>query len=813
MRAHRRFTVRATLPADLAPLRELATNLRWTWHPPTRALFAAADLPLWERVGHHPARLLSALSEERLAELGADQDFVARMAAVHADLTEYLAQAVADSPTVAYFSPEFGITEWLPLYSGGLGILAGDHLKAASDLGVPLIGVGLLYRSGYFAQSFTGDGWQQESYPRLIPEDAALTPLPDADIRIDLPGGVGLLARIWVAQVGRVPLLLLDSDHEGNAPADRAITDRLYGGDTVIRLRQELLLGVGGVRAVRAYCAATGAPEPTVYHTNEGHAGFLGLERIRELSAAGLDFAESLTAVRAGTGFTTHTPVPAGIDRFERDLVADHLSAAVPSVPVEPCLELGTETEPGMFNMAHMGLRLAQRCNGVSEPHGSLSRSMFAPLWPELAPDDVPICHVTNGVHAGTWAPDPPDPDLANDALLSARRELRARLVEQARRRMRAALPASGSAVELAWVDDCLDPDVLTIGFARRVPTYKRLTLMLADRDRLRRLLLDPERPVQLVVAGKAHPADDDGKKLIQELTWFSRDPALRRRIVFLPDYDMALARYLVAGCDVWLNTPLRPLEACGTSGMKSALNGGLNLSIGDGWWAECYDPSFGWAIPSADGGAGEHGRDEFEASALYDLLESKVVPLFYGDPAGWLSMVRAVLRKLRPAVLADRMVTDYVGSLYRPAADAGRRLAKDDYARARQLAGWLSRVRAAWPDVRLRSLQILTESSAIVRGSDIMLRADVELGMLSPADVDVQAFAGPVDGNALIEPRCTSMACADGRGRYEVAIPLRRGGAFGYTVRVLPRHDLLGSTELGLVRHVESDRATEEMA
>lgn len=646
MRAHRLITVPLHLPAGVAPLRELATNLRWTWHPPTRDLFADAAPELWSRAGENPARLLRALSPERLARLVGDEEFLARARELGAELTAYLDRPLSSAPAVAYFSPEFGISASLPLYSGGLGILAGDHLKAAGDLGVPVIGVGLLYRSGYFVQSFD-DGWQRERYPRFEPEEVGLSPLSDADVHLALPGHGDLFARVWVARVGRVPLLLLDSDDERNAPADRALTDRLYGGDTLTRLRQELLLGIGGVRAVRAYCELTGTDEPEVYHTNEGHAGFLGLERVRALmDEAELGFPEALEVVRAGTVFTTHTPVPAGIDRFDSGAVADHLAAAIPGVPVAACLELGEEAGPGVFNMAHMGLRLARWRNGVSEPHGALSRSMFAPLWPGLPVDEVPIGHVTNGVHAATWAPAAPAPGLDDDALWAARRDLRARLVERARRRLRAARTAAGSrsGTETAWVDDCLDPEVLTIGFARRVPTYKRLTLMLTDRDRLRRLLLDPDRPVQLIVAGKAHPADDDGKKLIQELIWFAGDPALRRRVVFLPDYDMSVGAELVAGCDVWLNNPLRPQEACGTSGMKAALNGGLNLSIGDGWWEECYDPAFGWAIPSAGGGP---GRDEAEANALYDLLETKVVPLFYDDRPGWLRMVRAVLRDL----------------------------------------------------------------------------------------------------------------------------------------------------------------------
>jgi glycogen phosphorylase len=452
-----------------------------------------------------------------------------------------------------------------------------------------------------------------------------------------------------------------------------------------------------------------------------------------------------------------------------------------------------------VFNMAHMGLRLAQHCNGVSELHGSLSRSMFAPLWPELPPEQIPIGHVTNGVHEATWAPEPPDPELDDDALWSSRRELRAHLVERARHRLRTAY--SGSATQTAWLDDCLDPDVLTIGFARRVPTYKRLTLMLSDPDRLRRLLLDPDRPVQLIVAGKAHPADEPGKKLIQELLWFTSDPALRRRIVFLPDYDMSLGADMVAGCDVWLNNPLRPLEACGTSGMKSALNGGLNLSIGDGWWEECYDPAYGWAIPSGHHGMDGPGRDAYEAAVLYDLLETKVVPAFYDDRPQWLRMVRAVLRDLRPRLLADRMVTDYLSSRYQPAADAAQRLAAQGYAPARRLAAWTDKVRRAWPDVRVERLEALTMGHPGNSNGVLLLQAEVELGQLSPHDVEVQAFHGPVDADELVSPTLTPMVREGEDNRYTATLTPPHGGAFGYTARIVPRHELLGSAALGLVR------------
>ncbi|MFG2771406.1 alpha-glucan family phosphorylase [Streptomyces sp. NPDC048350] len=846
MKAIRRFTVRPVLPDTLRPLTDLARNLRWSWHDPTRELFGSIDPDHAGRAGDRraddldPVQLLGSVSAARLAALAGDEDFQARLRAAAEDLDHYLhaprwyqeeRERRDDLPAcIAYFSPEFGVAAALPQYSGGLGILAGDHLKAASDLGVPLVGVGLLYRHGYFRQSLSREGWQQEQYPVLDPGELPVTLLRESDgsparVTLALPGGRSLHAHIWTAQVGRVPLLMLDSDVEGNAPPEREVTDRLYGGGSEHRLLQEMLLGIGGVRAVRTYCRLTGTPAPEVFHSNEGHAGFLGLERIRELAERGLDFDAALETVRAGTVFTTHTPVPAGIDRFERSLVARHLGedGELSGVDVGRILALGDETplggEPGLFNMAAMGLRLAQRANGVSTLHGSVSRGMFAGLWPGFDPEEVPIGSITNGVHAPTWTA----PEVGRRAegaddreLWELRRTLREQLVTEVRERVRRSWRQRGAgAAELGWTDTVLDPDVLTIGFARRVPSYKRLTLMLRDPDRLRALLLHPERPVQLVVAGKAHPADHGGKRLVQELVRFADDPRVRHRIVFLPDYGMAMARRLYPGCDVWLNNPLRPLEACGTSGMKAALNGCLNLSVLDGWWDEWYESDFGWAIPTADGASAtdEERRDDLEAAALYELIERRVAPRFYdrgadGVPVRWTEMVRRTLRDLGPKVLADRMVREYVERLYAPAARAHRALAPG--APARELAGWKSRVRGAWPKIAVDHIEVgeIGEDLADAElGATTAVRVRVALGELLPDDVEVQALAGRVTpDDALVDARVCVLKPAggpdlEGRLPYEGSLVLDRTGSFGCTVRVLPAHRLLASTaELGLV-------------
>jgi len=851
VRAIRRFTVRTVLPGTIGALGQLALNLRSSWHVPTQDLFASIDPARWEAVGHDPVRLLGDLPPEKLDALSGDRDFVAQVRTAARELHDYLHEPrwyqQLEKPTpqaIAYFSAEYGITDVLPQYSGGLGILAGDHLKSASDLGVPIVGVGLLYKSGYFKQALSRDGWQTETYPVSDPDGLPLTLLREEDgtpceIAVQLPGGRTLRAHVHKADVGRVPLLLLDSDVPSNDEVARGITDRLYGGGGEHRLQQEMLLGIGGVRALRLWSRLSGAPDPEVFHANEGHAGFLGLERIREVMANGLTFDEARTALRAATVFTTHTPVPAGIDRFGTDQIRMYLgdSGVLGSVPIDRVLALGAEDyaggEPGVFNMAVMGLRLAQRANGVSQLHGSVSRGMFDGLWPGFDDSEVPIGSITNGVHAPSWvdrklvelARVHTGADLTTDDrawrrageipgadLWRARGRMRAQLVKDARARLRSSWSKRGaSAAELRWVDGVLSPDVLTIGFARRVPTYKRLTLMLSDPERLKSLLLHPDRPVQLVIAGKSHPADDQGKSLIQQLVKFADDPAVRHRIVFLPNYDIKMAQTLYPGCDVWLNNPLRPLEACGTSGMKAALNGCLNLSILDGWWDEWFDGENGWAIPTADGVEDPDVRDDLEASALYDLLEQQVAPRFYdrdaaGLPTRWLEMVSHTLSTLGPKVLATRMVSDYVNHLYIPAAAGGLALGGPGYVGARDMASWMSRVRGGWNGVRVDHVESSGIGDSPQVGEVLHVRAFVSLGDLDPDDVRVQVLHGRVsESDELVSTASQALehveTYEDGRHQFAGDLTLRSTGAFGYTVRILPHHEgLVNTAETGLV-------------
>ncbi|MDP8953833.1 MAG: alpha-glucan family phosphorylase [Actinomycetota bacterium] len=839
MKALRSFTVRPRLPEALAGLEDLAMNLRWAWDERTRELFRWVDPDAWEAGHHDPVRLLGAVGRERLAELEAEPGFRSFLSEVHDALDRYRERPrwFQGRPggilrSVAYFSPEFGLAEALPQYSGGLGVLAGDHLKAASDLGVPLVGVGLFYRHGYFRQSLNSDGWQLERYPSLDPFAMAVRLVDDVRVEVDLAGRA-LVARVWRADVGRVRLYLLDADIEENDDEGRGVTDRLYGGDTEHRLRQEILLGVGGVRAL----AAVGE-ETQVFHTNEGHAGFLGLERIRQrIVGDGLGFAEALEATRSASIFTTHTPVPAGIDRFPRSLMARYFEswAAECGVDLDTLMALGhqpDEAPDAPFNMAVMGLRLAGRSNAVSRLHGKVSRSMFAPLWPGVPVDEVPIGSVTNGVHAHTWVSSEMDdllgrhvlpawseagPErwvrirrMGDEELWRVRDQGRERLVAFVRQHLRASLNAQGfSTSDTAWCDGVLDPKALTVCFARRFATYKRATLLLSQPERLYALLSSPERPVQFVFAGKAHPADDLGKEMIRQIVSFSSQPDVRHHVVFVPDYDIAVARTLFQGADVWLNNPRRPLEACGTSGEKAALNGSLNCSVLDGWWDEMFDGENGWAISSAEAIDDLAKRDQVEADSLFSLLEDQIVPLFYERTQGpvprrWISRVKSSLASLGPRVTADRMVRDYVAELYEPTGARADALAADGCARAKALAAWKQRVHAGWKGVHIDA--VAGDDVAPDLGGEREVELVVALGDLAAADVEVQVLHGPVGHNdELAQAAVVTMelvgAAEDDHLRYRARITCDRPGRYGFTARIVPAHpDLVTPIELALV-------------
>ena len=843
MRALRSFTVRARLPEPLAPLHDLAFNLRWSWDERTRDLFRWVDPQIWELTFHDPVRLLSLVGRNRLEALAADPGFMGFLSEMRDELHRYLSadrwfQNRGESPlrAVAYFSPEFGIAEALPQYSGGLGVLAGDHLKASSSLGLPLTGVGLMYRQGYFRQHLNADGWQEERYPVLDPHSMALRLVENAVVEVDL-AGERLTAQIWLAQVGRIRLYLLDADVEANSDELRAVTDRLYGGETEHRLRQEILLGIGGVRALEAVGAET-----QVFHTNEGHAGFLGLERIRRLmTEGGLSWTEAIEAVRAATIFTTHTPVPAGIDRFSRPMMERYFSrwASEAGVSIDTLMRIGhfpDEPVDAPFNMAVMGLRLAGQSNGVSRLHGRTSREMFQALWPTVPAEEAPISSVTNGVHGRTWVSSEMDDLLSkyvspawdeagpeewsgivqarDDEVWRVREQGREALVTVVRERLKRSLILGGAPEsDAAWTDGVLDPRYLIVGFARRFASYKRATLLLSQPDRLRALLLDELHPLQLVFAGKAHPADEIGKEMISRIVRFSRDPSVRHRIAFVEDYDISVARTLTQGSDVWLNTPRRPMEASGTSGEKAALNGALNCSILDGWWDEMFNGRNGWALSSAESYQDLNRRDEVEAENLFEILERQIIPLYYERRGErfhreWVHRIKESLASLGPKVQASRMVRDYVETMYEPIAARADRMSQDGHRRTRDLALWKQRVVAAWPGVAVVAVDADAAQTTVDLGGTREVTAQVVLGGLGADDVDVQLIHGQVAVNdELTDTETISMKLIEapsGPGSpltYSGRFTCDQAGRHGYTVRIIPSHpDLAFPVELGCI-------------
>jgi starch phosphorylase len=795
------------LPPSLAVLAELALDLRWTWNHSADAMWRALDAETWERT-RNAWFVVQNVAPERLAQLATNDEFLALLDEATAARRSYRAQPQKsgtdlDGATVAYFSMELAIGEALPLYAGGLGVLAGDYLKTASDLGMPVVGVGLLFAEGYFRQVLDDRGRQHEAFPYNDPTQLPIVPLPTR-VSLELPGR-RLWLRVWRADVGRVPLYLLDSNHPFNAPVDRGITSKLYGGDAELRLQQELVLGIGGWRAL----AALGI-HPEIAHLNEGHAAFALLERIREQrDARPLTFEQALWATRAGNVFTTHTPVAAGFDKFTPALIETYFPAdgdylAGLGLTSAELLALGRvdprdHDEP--FNMAHLALRGATRANGVSALHADVSRGIFAPLFPRWPLAEVPVGYVTNGVHVPSWdspAADAlwtracgprrwrdealPVPDVDDAELWHMRTAARQALVTTTRARLQAQLARRGAADERAAAAHVLDPDVLTLGFARRFATYKRPGLLLADLERLTRLLYDPARPMQIVVAGKAHPADLEGKQLIEAWLAFVRRPEVRQRAVFLEDYDLELAAEMVQGVDVWINTPRRPMEACGTSGMKVLVNGGLNLSSLDGWWAEAYAPDVGWAI--GDGSA--NGDDTRDAAALYELLEHAIAPEFYdrgrdGIPRRWCERIRASMTRLAPRFSSNRMAADYVTELYRPALVDVRARTGEDAARARALDVWERTVRAHWPQLQLRVERLESDGRS--------LRVEIALfrGELHAENIRVELYAEPREGVA-VTAELAPLAAADATGwsRYGLTLATTRP-ASDFTPRVVP--------------------------
>jgi starch phosphorylase len=838
------YTVRPRIPEKLKPLEELANNLWLSWNFDAVNLFMRLDDEAWTRSGHNPVRALGLVSQRKLEETAKDDSFLAALGLVYERFRKYLSSERwfkdGGKDIIGYFSMEYGLDVSLPIYSGGLGILSGDHLKSASDLGLPLVGVGLLYRQGYFQQYLNPDGFQQEVYPENDWYTMPVRPCLDAkgrpvEVRVEL-GEAPLVARLWEVRVGQTPLYLLDTNIEENSPEQRQVTTGLYAGDRDMRIRQEVLLGVGGIRALKAL-----GLNPAVTHMNEGHSAFLALERIRSLmKELSLSFWEAQAAVWPTSIFTTHTPVPAGNERFPPDLMARYFKRYAEELGLswKEFLGLGRENpddEQESFCLTVLALRLSACSNGVSQLHGHTSRSLWHGLWPGLPVQEVPIRAITNGVHPRTWIShdmielldryfgprfqeEPTDLDvwdrinrISDEELFRTHERRRERMVAFVRSQLRMQLERRGiTEAELATAEDALSPYTLTICFARRFATYKRANLLLADRERITRLLTDPERPIQLVFAGKAHPHDLEGKEIIREIMHFAQDPKVRSQIVFLEDYDLTIARYLLAGCDVWLNNPRRPLEASGTSGMKAALNGALNLSTLDGWWDEAYDPECGWAIGHGEEYGDPKLQDEVESKALYDLLEREIVPLFYtrgrdGLPRDWIRRMKTSMARVGRRFTCHRMLVEYAERFYLPALKRARELTGDGCRSCRELAAYLQKLKGAWGQLRVESVSAPPASVYSV-GDRLTASARLALGSLSPSELRVELYYGPISSTGEIEEaRTVEMSPGETDKSsvvYRVELECTLTGRQGYTVRVLPKHPALAHHFLpGLVR------------
>lgn len=842
-----KVVVAPKLPQQLERLQELAYNLRWAWDHETITLFRRLDPVLWEDTGHNPVWMLGRLSQDRLQSMVDDTSFMAHYQRVCESYDQYMSAKstwyesqysdVKRNPTIAYFSMEFGITESLQNYSGGLGVLSGDHLKSASDLNIPLIGVGLLYQEGYFQQYLNADGFQQESYPINDYANLPVTLQTDDNgnpIKISVPlPGRQLFAQIWKVQVGRISLYLLDSNVDDNRlEEDRNLTDRLYGGDRRTRIRQEILMGIGGIRALKAL-----GIQADIFHMNEGHSAFLLLERIRNyMREDSLSYEQAKQMTSASSVFTIHTPVPAGLERFGFDLIDEHFTDLMQELGLsrDQFIDLGRENMGNyeLFSMSVMALEMSSGANGVAQLHGVVSRDMWQWVYPNLPVHEVPIEAITNGIHVQTWVSREMgllfdrylDPRWRSEASLpevwegvatipdaelwrthDRRRE---RLVAFARNRLKSQLTRRGvSQTAIGEADEVLNPDALTIGFARRFATYKRATLIFRDLERLRAMVTDEDRPVQFIIAGKAHPHDNEGKELIRQIVNASLDPDFRNSIVFLENYDMNVGRYMVQGVDVWLNNPRRPKEASGTSGMKVIYNAGLNCSIPDGWWAEAYRPEVGWSIGNGE----EYPEDEWEhqdyieSQALYNILEQDIIPLFYnqtrdGLPREWIHRVKTSMMELAPFFTTHRMVQQYTDQFYMPRYDVAQEMIDSNFDSAKSFTSWRQNLNNVWHDVNV--LEVNVEQGDVAVGTKTEIFAKVKLGSLNPDDVKVQLYYGMLDtmGN-ITDGECVNMTLSDSNGNgaytFKTQHTYDTTGNVGFSVRVVPYHKYLHTSFL----------------
>ena len=857
----RSFMVLPALPVALKELDFIASNMYWSWDSEFIALFKRIDSTLWKASGHNPVKLLGSVSQKTLDGLAENHGFLSELRRASEKLRGYLQDQTwfdehspaGTQPLIAYFSAEFGIHECLPVYSGGLGILAGDHLKSASDLGLPLVGVGLLYQKGYFRQYLNIDGWQQEVYiendfynmpVELVTDDRGMP----IKISVEYPFAA-VVAQIWKIDVGRVKLYLLDTNVLENLPENRVITANLYGGNREMRIKQEIMLGIGGLRALGAMNL-----HPTVCHMNEGHAAFMSLERINQLRAEkNMTFDEAMEATKSGNVFTVHTPVKAGNDEFSSEMMSKYFDNYFPSLGInkEEFLGLGRinpNDSKELFKMPVLALKLSSYRNGVSKLHGQVSRKMWGCLWPGVPVDEVPITSITNGVHVKTWLSE--DMNYLYERYLGANGAQRSvddgiwdqisqipdeefwrthqrskeRLIAFTRNRLKAQIQRRGTYhTELNWAEEVLDPEALTIGFARRFATYKRGNILLKDPQRFVKLLSNPKKPVQIVFAGKAHPEDSEGKEIIRQIIHFANKYEVRRRIVFLEDYNIDIARMLVRGVDVWLNTPRPPMEASGTSGMKAAFNGALNMSTWDGWWPEGYVPEGGWIIGRGETYEDTAYQDMVESQAIYNMLENEVIPLFYTRsadnlPRAWIHRMKTTIMWVTQNFNTDRMVAEYTTKFYKPAAQKWSYLTAEAMARAKALAMWKTTIKNAWGDFEIKDVEIEVENgknnrrsnqnnAQLVVGSKLLVRSLVKLGPVSPDDVSIELYHGPVDswGNieqgSVVKMAYEQSVDEDGLHWFSGSMQCKTSGRQGFAVRVLPSHaDMTSPYELGLI-------------
>ena len=849
----RTFQVIPALPENLMRLRELAFNLYWFWNQDALELFRRLDRDLWEKSKHNPVLMLGTIRQDRLEARSQDDGFLSHMERVLKSFDEYMEAKKSwykrqnvDVPDfkVAYFSAEYGMAECLPIYSGGLGVLSGDHLKSSSDLGIPLVGIGLLYQQGYFRQYLNPDGWQQEQYPILDFYNLPISVERKEDgspllIDIEFPGII-VKAQVWRVDVGRVPLYLMDTNIPQNPHKfHQDITDQLYGGDREKRICQEIILGVGGIRVLKAL-----GIEPQVYHINEGHSAFLCLERIRLLmEEKNFSFWEASEAIRVSNVFTTHTPVPAGFDLFSVELMDKYFGNYYKRFGIsrEEFLALGRkdpENSDEPFNMAILALRLSGCVNGVSKLHGEVSRKMWENLYPGVPVNDIPINSITNGIHspswisrdmAGlfdryigtTWRVDPIGPEIWDrgdsipaEELWRTHERRRERLVAYTRKKLKQQLERRGaSRAEIEQSEEVLDPEALTISFARRFATYKRGTLILTDPVRLEKLLTDKDRPVQIIIAGKAHPQDLAGKKYIQQIVHQARQEQFRSNIVFLEDYDMEMAHYMVTGSDIWLNNPRPPFEASGTSGMKAAVNGCINLSTFDGWWCEGYERDVGWTIGHGEIYDDEVYQDEIEASVLYNLLEDEIIPLFYergrsGLPLKWINMMRNSMKKLLPCFNTNRMVSDYASKFYFGSGKRYMKFSENDYSVTKEITDWKYRAKRHWHEIKVEYVKA-DLSSKIKVGADVEVEAKIYMGNLTPDDIQLDIYYGPLDTKAQITcgiaiPMDHHELVRDNTYLFRGSIPCMSSGRHGFTLRMLPHHkELCNPYSMNLIKWI----------